>query len=226
MEHNPENIKNSILEKIRTKEVSMRPKIYFALRVAALVATSIAMLLVTVFIINFISFSIRINSHEALLGFGPRGIEAFLLFFPWELLAFDIALVLLLVWLMRSFRFGYMTPALYLGAGLFALILVSGVLIDRGSTLNDHFIQSDEWHRPPPGSGICRCTIVAIDGTMLVLEEARRGATTSITVVLPLDNPRATTTGLSVGDVVMVLGDDAGGVIRAFGVRKVSPHKK
>ena len=77
---------------------------------------------------------------------------------------------------------------------------------------------------PPPGSGICRCTILAIEGNVLTVEDTRpigdSGATTTLTVVLPLDSRRATTTDLAVGDVVFIAGEEKDGVIEAFGVKK------
>jgi hypothetical protein len=75
-------------------------------------------------------------------------------------------------------------------------------------------------HQLPPGSGICRCTILSIDGNKLTVEDTR-DATTTLTVVLPADDGRATTTGLKIGDTVFIAGHEEDGVFEAFGLRKV-----
>jgi hypothetical protein len=73
--------KEPLMHKIEAQEISMRPKIYFTLQIAALVFVALATLVVSIIIFNFILFSIRINSHDSLLYFGSRGFEAFLSFF-------------------------------------------------------------------------------------------------------------------------------------------------
>jgi hypothetical protein len=133
----PKSMRERILEKIDTRELSMRPKIYFTLKVAALVLITLAVLVISIFIFNFILFSSRINGHESLLGFGPRGILTFLEFFPWWLLGIDIALIILLEWLLRQFRFGYKSPVLYLLLTLLVVTASTAFLIDRGTAFND-----------------------------------------------------------------------------------------
>lgn len=237
-DHHKQNdsLRESILAKIKTEHISMRPRLYFTLQVVAVVFVAFLALLLSVFIFNFILFSIRINSHDAFLQFGPRGLTNFLKFFPWPILALDIGLIVLLEWLIRKFRFGYRIPMMYLVGGILLLTVVAGFSIDRGTYLNDRLMDRAEheglpgplgglYHgaRRPPHDGICRCTVTAINGAEILVADFRDGATTTYTVILPNDDLRATTTGLSVGDVVFVAGDkDEDGTIRAFGVRKES----
>ncbi|MEK7063720.1 MAG: hypothetical protein AAB955_03465 [Patescibacteria group bacterium] len=231
------NMKDKIVAKIRAGTIAMTPRTVFGIQLAGLVATSVAILLVTVFIVNFIFFSIRISSHEELLGFGGSGILAFLYFFPWLLAAIDVALVVLLQYLLRQFKFGYRVPVLYIVAALVVGAGVVGFAFDRATPFNDRLFEHrgelpppfhriyDGARRPlPPGEGVCRCTILTIDGNTLTVEDTRE-ATTTLTVVLPEGSRRATTTGLSVGDVVLIAGTEEGGVIQAFGVRKLTPGK-
>lgn len=229
-----ETLRDKIMGQIKTEHISMRPRLYFTLQLAAIAAVSVLVLLLSVFIFNFLLFSIRINSHEAFLSFGPRGIVAFLMFFPWGLLIFDAALIFLLEWLLRTFKFGYRFPLLYVLATLLAITVVTGFALDRGTGFNDRLIDREEGGRHllppfnmlygqarrPPHDGICRCTILQINEGSLVVKDNHRGATTTLQVLLPANDPRATTTDLRVGDVVMVAGDREGDVIRAFGVHK------
>jgi hypothetical protein len=233
-------LQQKILDKIREGKVSMRPRYHFVLKVAALLAVAVAIVLVSVFILNFILFSIRVNSQDALLGFGVRGVVAFLAFFPWTLLAIDALLIFVAQWLLREFKFGYRLPAVYVIAGLLAATAVAGFVLDRGTGLNDDLLSRfdrDELHGPvgdlyggvrrlpPPGQGICRCVITAIRGNTLTVQDSR--GTTTLTVVLPLNDLHATTSGLVVGDTVFIAGDGDNDhdnvIIRAFGLHKVPP---
>ncbi len=232
------SLREHILRKINAHELSMRPRAYFVLKIAALVAVTIATLVVSVFILNFILFSVRINNDETLLRFGPRGIAAFIAFFPWGLLVIDLALVLAIQWLLRHFKFGYKTPLLYLVLGLVLATLIVGFVVDRASGINEHFLHKSEQHRlskpfdhfygrsrrpPPPGTSTCRCVIVAISGNTLVVQDSR--STSTLTVMLPGNDPRATTTSLKVGDIIVIAGDIRDGMIHAFGVRKVDNNR-
>ncbi len=233
MEHNPlSSMKERLLHKIDAQELNMRPKVYFTLHVAALVLVAIAVLLVSIFIFNFILFSIRINSHDSLLMFGPRGIWAFILFFPWTFLIIDILLIALLEWLLRKFRLGNKIPVLYLLLGLVGLTAVTGLFLDRATTFNDRLlIRADQHHLLPPlntfyvsarhhltpESGVCTCVVTAIEGNKMYLRDTE--GTTSIIATLPPNDPRATTTLFKVGDLVFIAGDPEGGGIRAFGIR-------
>lgn len=237
-EHKPSNLKEQLLKDIRSGEVAMRPRYFFLLKIGALVAVATGVLCVTIFLFNFILFGIRINHHQELLGFGAQGWLIFFHFFPWYLLIIDIALIALLEYLLRRFKFGYKTPVLYLLGVLLAATVFAGFALDRGTNVNDqllehsrrlpptlgHFYEGAR-RSPPPGDGFCRCTILAIEGNKLTVEDTRSG-TTTLVILLPANNPRATTTALKVGDTVLIAGAEEDGVIRAFGVRKLPPNKE
>lgn len=231
----PISIKDKILTDIKSGEITMRPKIYFTLKIAALVLGTFAVVVISIFIFNFILFTIRISGQDNLLGFGPRGWEVFVRHFPWHLLVLDVALIIGLQWLLRQFKFGYKIPILYLLLGLLCITSVAGFALDRGTPFNDRLYQMrgqglppplggfyGRANRPPPlGGGVCRCTIMAISGNVLTVQDNR--STSTLSVILPANDPRATTTSLKVGDMVLVAGDQKDGVINAFGVRKISP---
>ncbi|MFA5996868.1 MAG: hypothetical protein WC791_00055 [Candidatus Paceibacterota bacterium] len=231
------SIKDAILHKIHTKELSMRPKLYFTIKVVSTAVLSLAVLLISVFIINFILFSIRINSHEMLLSFGPRGWGAFFHFFPWGLLILDIALIFILERLVRHFRFGYKIPVLYLLLGLLASIGLLGFAIDRGTDMNERMLRRSDagrQHSQPfdiyrgvrhpigPGSALCLCKVKSIVDGAIVVRDTR--STTTLTLVLDDKAPYATSTGIVVGDTVFVAGEMKGGVVNVFGIKKV-PQK-
>lgn len=231
------NMKEKIMQEIAAGKVAMTPRAYFHAKMAALVTLSLGVFLSSVFLFNFIFFSIRLSGQDALLGFGPEGWRAFVFFFPWGLFALDIILVFFLQKFLREFRFGYRIPVLYLLGGLMGAALLAGFTLAATTPLNERLHERrgdlpppmralyDGARRPPPeGSGFCRCIILAIDGSTLTVEDMRPlpggGSTTTLTVILPEDDRRATTTGLAVGDVVFIAGEEEDGIIQAFGVRK------
>lgn len=232
--HTNETLRDKIMGQIKSEHISMRPRLFFTLQLAAVVLVSILVLLISVFIFNFILFSIRINSHDAFLSFGPRGIMAFLMFFPWGFLIFDAALICILEWLLRRFKFGYRLPILYVLGALLVITFATGFAVDRGTGFNERLMIREEGGRyvpppfnmmyggarRPPHDGICRCTIKEIGEGTLVVEDYHRGVTTTLQILLPANDPRATSTDLQVGDVVMVAGDRDEDTIRAFGVHK------
>jgi len=149
MDNKQNNLKDRILREIRSGDVSMRPRAYFVLQVIALIVVALATLVVSIFIFNFIVFSIRINHTDALFLMGPRAWGTFFAFFPWTLLMLDVLLVLVLEWLVRRLSWGYKVPMLYLLGGLLALTIVSGIVIDRGTPLNDDLWRGNQGLPPP-----------------------------------------------------------------------------
>ena len=132
MENNePMNMKERLLGEIRSQRLSMRPRLYFTLHLAALVATAVLAFAITVFLFNFIFFSVRLNAHDTLLGFGAPGLQLFLGLFPWWLFALDVALIAALESLSRRFRFGWKVPGLYLLAGIFFITASVGYAMER-----------------------------------------------------------------------------------------------
>jgi hypothetical protein len=227
-------MRDSLLKKIEAHEVSMRPKIYYSLQVAALVLLALAVLVVSIFVFNYILFTIRISNQDSFLGFGPRGIWAFIYLFPWWLLLVDVTLVYLLERVLRQFKFGYRSPVLYLLLGLFVVTGSTAFALDRGTTFNDRILIHAEHHglpppfgmvytyvrHPlPPDSNFCTCVIEDINGNILFLRDAN--GSTTFTAKLPLNDPRATTTFLREGDTIFIAGDLDDGAIRAFGIRKI-----
>ena len=129
MNTSSENMKKTVLEKIRHGDVVMRPKVYFGLQVIAVVTVAILALIASAFVVSFAFFSIRQSGELFLLGFGLRGMVTFLQLFPWFTLVIAIALMFLFKWLVRHFKFSYHQPILNIFFGFLVLISVGGLLI-------------------------------------------------------------------------------------------------
>lgn len=118
----------------------MHSRAYYMLRAGALLVIAAAVLVVSVFICNFIFFTLRFNGHESLLS-EPGGLLLFLRFFPWELLVLDAVLIALFDWLLKQFRFGYKRPAVYLVLATLLIVLAGGYAIDRVTDANDTLLE-------------------------------------------------------------------------------------
>jgi hypothetical protein len=232
--HEKDKIKD-ILDKIKRNEVTMRPKTYFIVRLVALILVALAIYVITIFLSSLVLFTIRASGHASLIGFGPSGWEVFLLLFPWKLLILDILLIILLEWLLRSFRFGYRIPVLYLFLGVVCLMVVSGYVLDRLHLHDDLMILYGQ-HRlpqsfgriydptnripPPPfGRGIFRATVISIDGNMfrVELDDPRKSTTTTLDVFV--QNSQILSS-LSIGDRIFIAGKIIDGRIEARDIKK------
>lgn len=230
------NMKDNLLKKIRTNEITMRPKYYFIIKIVLIAVVSIIVLVVSVAIFNFISFTTRINGHDSLLGFGLRGFIFFLELFPWLLLIIDIVFVVLLEWLLRRFRFGNKIPVLYLLIAILIIAVSVGLVIDRGTSFNDNFLNHADQHHLPmllnnyfenarqlpslEGNSTCKCIITAINGNVISAQDIDFVVPKPMTIVLSLPGSNATTS-FSIGDVIFVAGRRHGNIIEAFGVSKL-----
>ncbi|HWP61622.1 MAG TPA: hypothetical protein VN495_03395 [Candidatus Paceibacterota bacterium] len=133
----PHDLKDRVLGKIRSGEVMMHSRTYFALKIVALVIVLFLALVVSVLLFSFIFFTVRLNILDAMTHRGPNGFMLFVRLFPWHLLLLDIILIALAEILMRTFRFAYGSPTLYLLVGLIACVLALGLFIDRATSFND-----------------------------------------------------------------------------------------
>jgi hypothetical protein len=229
-------LRERILGDITSGKVRQVPRVYYVFQ--SLLVSGLALLIptLTIFICGFIFFSIRINSHDALLGFGTRGIFAFFAMLPWPLIILDVLLIILLRNLMRMFRIGYQTPSLYIGAGFLLITACLGFIIDHETDMNDrlhkrsHMLPTPvgSWYRdaqPPrtPRSGMCRCEVVDKKGNVLLLRDRDNG-TSTLRAIIPDQIRRGSLENISVGDIVFVAGDEDGDSITVFGIR--SEHHK
>lgn len=162
-----ETTKKDALTRIREGAVHMRSKNYFYLKLAVVAAIASLALLVSIFIFNFILFSIFAEHRAPLLGYGPPGYLVFLQMFPWPLLIVDVLLLIGLRMLLRRFEFGYRSPTLYLLFGVLVVVGALGFVLYEHTDVNDriereahkgHFPTPvkdffDDAHRPAPPRG-------------------------------------------------------------------------
>ena len=219
-ENENNNIKSLVLEKIQTGKISMRPRFYFMLKVVSLVFVSVLTLLTSSLLVSFIIFSLVSSGKLFLFGFGFRGFLIFFLLFPWPLLLIEIALILLLEWLIKKFKFGYRTSLSRLVFVILLMSIVMSVLIiitplhdglqHRAEKRSLPFV-GDYYRgirRPAPGQEIFRGTVSSIGTSSFLLNQIVDidDGTSSLryVVVLPPDVFQGVMP--AVGDTVFVAG--------------------
>jgi len=227
-------IKENVLEKIQKGDVHMRPKVYFVLKVVILVAVALCTLAVSAFLFSFIVFSIYASGKPFLLGFGSRGVFAFLALFPWLMLVVDVALLLLFEWLLHRFQFGYHRPFIYLFLVAASVVVASGLVMNAVSVHRSIYLQNEHagvpvigpfyehLRRPSPGREIFLGQVLFIEGNIFTVR-ADDHDKDSDDGVRRVEAPAGMDVAgyLKAGDEVFVAGDDEGGRIRAYGVTKV-----
>lgn len=227
------DFKQRLLDKIQEGHVKMHSKIYYALKIAAVIGVGAAALVACSFFMSFIFFSFQIGGELSLLGFGGKGIQLFFLMFPWKLLFIIIALLFLLEWLFNTFRFAYQTPFVYMLGGLLAASIVLGSIISVTPLHDTMMIRArqknlplmhmfyDDLRRSPQNRVIFPGIITKIKNNMLIVENDDFENTGEIKVYLPED--RDAGEKFSVGERVSVAGEWQDGEFYAFGVKKIGP---
>lgn len=224
-ENENKDIKSLVLEKIQSGKINMRPRFYFVLKVISLAFVAVLILLISSLLISFIIFSLAASGKMSLLGFGTRGFLMFFVLFPWPLLIVEIALIILLEWLIKKFRFGYRSS---LSRLVFVILLISiAISLMINITPLHNTLQNRAEHRdlpfvgdyyrgirrPPPNQEIFRGTVSSVSTSSFVLDG-------KYVINLP---PNTSQLLPSPGDTVFVAGQlMPDGKVRAFGFQKFS----
>ena len=226
-------LQQQVLEKIHRGDIAPLPRWYFALRVVGVLLLALVILALAAFLASGIMFALRESGEQMLLGFGVRGFETFAELFPWTLLAIMVILAVVLEWALRSLRFAYRTPLLYLFCGVVALTALAGVVLDRTPLHATLLSQADEHALPLLGDwyedvrakhedeGVFRGSVqsIATSTFMLVHDDRDADADDLSHVVMP--PPGFDLSALRVGEELFVAGDvDQQGVVHAYGMQE------
>jgi hypothetical protein len=236
MNNNPEQnqVQNEVLERIRSGQLQMRPRLFFILKTALVISLGALILVISVGLVSFISFGLRLSGNESLLHFGSKGTLIFLQVFPWGLAILDVALLVLLAWLLRRFRFGYRRSLLYLVAALIIGGAVAGLLFDRETRFHDERFEEAEagelfgpleslyesaHSRAPEEHGIFRGYVLEVLESSFVLthddhDNDEDDGTWTVRPPKSFDMK-----SIQPGDRVYVAGEREEGEIEAYGVR-------
>jgi hypothetical protein len=227
-------IKDRVLQKIQSGEVSMRPRFHFMLQLVALVLVVFFILMTSSLLISYVIFSLVESGRLVLLGFGFRGILTFFTSLPWMLILIEIVLIVLLEYLLKQFKLGYRSSFSTLFLVILCMSVAISLIID--STSLHHTLQGRaekgglpfvrEYYRgiirTLPNEEIFRGTAMVVGTSTFVLDSTTDGE--KYLVALP--------PGLSLGlpeqgQMVFVAGILLpNNVVQAYGFQKLSPVRK
>lgn len=228
------NIKEEVLNKIKTGQINMRSKAYFVVKLGFLSVLTVLITIISIFLLSFVLFSSSLDGSLFLVRFGGFGLYNFVLTLPWYLLLVLIFLLILLDLLLKSFSFGYKSPVVFLFGGTFLVITGASTLInftplhqklmstvEKNKTLPFHNIYDgvDSRYQKP---GTWKGYVGKINGNSFKFRyvkgikgdfgEAEVFAVNEITVVDKLTE----------GDLVFVAGNILDNRIMAYGIKKLN----
>jgi hypothetical protein len=231
------SIQEEVLEKIRAGNVRRRPRAYFVVRVIATILVGALVLIASAFLISFILFSLHESGEQFLLGFGLRGIQTFLLLFPWALFFISVALIFLLQWLLQGFKFAYRVPLLNIFLIICGITVVLGIGIaqtpihsslqgaadrDQLPIFGNIYKQTHDTHED---QGVYRGVVTEIQDhsfTIVNNDGDRDHDDGTFTILIPVGSALPFP---AIGSHVLVLGSSELGVIEARNIQILSPGK-
>ncbi len=223
------SIKKKVLEKIRSGEVNMRPKIYFLLKAIFVAGTILVFIGFFILLTTFIVFHLRAGGVLYLPGFGFRGMGLYFTSLPWILILLSVFLIFILEILTKRFSFVWRQPALYSLLAIILITIIGGFFVDRVAFHQSMLLRSEQGRfflvspiyrefGMPKFRNIHRGVIKEIDEESLLLQMIDGEVLKA--VFLP-DVRYPLSEGLEEGDTIVVVGERDNGTIQAFGVRKI-----
>lgn len=232
------NFTDQILNKIKSGEVSMKPKYYFVIKLFALGISTFLIFILSSVLVSYVLFSIKASGQLYLLDFGPRGVYRFLMALPWIILVLDLLLIVFIDWLLKSFRFGYNSSVAFLFVVTMVSITALATCINYTSFHKMLLVRAENKDLPFGGGfyegmrkshgrqGIYHGEIVSIESTStfyIKYKDFDFDIDNDLVRVEVPDGYDVFTLFLAPGDKVFVAGDKNELGISAFGVRKLTP---
>lgn len=224
------NIKETIIDKIKAGEVSMQPRWHFVLKTILMLVSVVLVGIIAVYLLSFVMFVFHKTGISFATEFGLRGLTFAVVSSPWLIISLALAFVLLLYILVTQYAFSYRKPFVFtmLGVAAFVLIVSSAIQMttfhnrvgkfadDRGIPGIAPFYRAIDGGRPE-GMHVGTISEVSDDGFKMKDEDG-----TEWTVSITDDTRQRPGTVYAVEDKVIVFGDADGQTITAFGI-KIAP---
>lgn len=222
------SLQEKILDAIRRGEVAMRPRWHFVLKSAMLVLGVVIVVLLAVYLASMVIFLMKQSGGWFGLGFGPRGIRAFLFSTPWILVAASMLFIFLLEILARKTEVARKTPMLYSALCVIAIVVFGTIVVDRAaihSFIAEQARGKDipmmrELYQSVHRDDLRRGTVVEVSEHSVSVE-LYDGGRENVRISEETRMPRGWTP--KEGDVVVVFGDLVDDTFVAFGIRPVDP---
>lgn len=226
---NQKSLKETLLEKIKSGEMKMRPRAYFILKTILIVGGSLLVGGLAIFLISFISFHLRLSGIWYLPGFGFRGLGIYLRLLPWFLIFISLFLILILEILAKRFSFVWRRPIVYSLLLIIVVALIGGFIITKTSFHPGLFLQAKQGKLPLIGPvyrdfGMPRFQDVHRGVVEELIENGfllRKADDELLTVILVSGTRFPFEKEVRQGDTVVVMGEREDSTVRAFGIRRI-----
>ncbi len=223
------NIIDKVLNKIKSGEVKMKPKMYFILKTVLIMIGFLAAGLFVLFLISFIGFHLRASGVWFLPGFGLRGFRTFFSYLPWLLILIAALSIIVMETLLKRFAFVWRKPIIYSLLVVILIAFLGGFLIDKTPFHQGLFLKAREGKLPLAGPiyrdfGMPRFQGVQRGVVEEITEKGFKIRTFDdqlLTVVLIGDTQFPPGKEIKQGDSVVVMGERGDDTVQAFGVRKI-----
>ena len=227
--HPRSSIKDAVLEKIRRGEVLMRPRWQFVLKGVLVALGAVLVALALLYLVSFVFFALRQSGVWFVASFGWRGMRAFFVGIPWVLVLVALVFIVVLEILVKRYAFSYRKPLLYSVLGIVCAVFVGGFVVAKTAFHRGMYRRMEGRGLPIAGPlyraygvphfrqihpGIIASTTQ--EGFIIM----SRGGEEVVVRVSP-----ATRLPLGydfiIGDPVVIMGEQEGATVRAFGMRKI-----
>jgi len=220
-------MQHTVLEKIKSGEVAMKPRWHFVLKGALALAGLALLALALLYTVSFIVFMLHQNGVLFVPMFGMHGLFVFMASSPWLLIALAAVFVVLLELLVCKYSFGYEKPLLYTVLGIVLFTAVGSFVIAQ-TPIHGKLKQFADEDRLPiigklyTGYGeaplkhvhLCNVTAKEDDGYRAA---NRHGESLYIVVTERTRLPHTKT--FEVGDTILIMGAREGDTVHAIGIK-------
>ena len=226
MSNNNNNpLREAVLEAIKKGKVHMRPRWHFVLRAWLFAVGCLLVFLTALYLTSLVIFALQQTGNWFAPDFGSRGWRHLFFVFPWVLTVLALACILVLELLVRYYTFAYRRPIL-LSLVLVLVIALGGGHVVARTSFHQRISSFSVRHRVPFAAdyyrhfGMPRMRPIHLgmaSGTLTLVEPNEE----EFVVSYGLETRRRPGMVLTLGDTVVVFGDQASGTVRAFEIREV-----
>jgi len=124
-------IVTEVMQEIKKKNVKMKPRIFFVISSLLLSFGLFLSIALASFLINLISFRLRVHAPFQYLRFGRPGYLPFLHVFPWPMLILAIASIVIGIVIIRKYDISYKKSFWGIAIGLIVFAIIFGLIIDK-----------------------------------------------------------------------------------------------
>ncbi|HXK36746.1 MAG TPA: hypothetical protein VJ553_04150 [Candidatus Paceibacterota bacterium] len=124
-------LKNKVMQIIRSGQAHMRPRWQFVLRAVLVVSGIVLAAFTLIYLVSFIIFTLRVTGVLYVPLYRIVGMQLLLRSMPWLLVLLAVAFIALVEILVRRYSFSYRQPLLYSALAIILLAFIGGAVIER-----------------------------------------------------------------------------------------------